>query len=93
MRVPAILFADEGLIVDTDDKVFEQSRNVACLPGIVAAAYTMPDAHWGYGFPIGGVAEEAPGAYKDSTAVVEAAHCAGLSRKVAALEPVICIKG
>jgi len=40
-----------------------------------------------------GVAEEAPGAYKDSTAVVEAAHAAGLSRKVAALEPVICIKG
>jgi tRNA-splicing ligase RtcB (3'-phosphate/5'-hydroxy nucleic acid ligase) len=40
-----------------------------------------------------GIAEEAPGAYKDSTAVVEAAHAAGLSRKVAALEPVICIKG
>jgi hypothetical protein len=41
----------------------------------------------------GGVAEEAPGAYKDSTAVVEAAHLAGLSRKVATLEPHICIKG
>jgi len=40
-----------------------------------------------------GVAEEAPGAYKDSTAVVEAAHRAGLSRKVATLEPLICIKG
>src|SRR5262249_33760336 len=40
-----------------------------------------------------GVAEEAPGAYKDSTAVVEAAHSAGLSRRVATLEPVICIKG
>jgi hypothetical protein len=40
-----------------------------------------------------GVAKEAPGAYKDSTAVVEAAHVAGLSRKVVALEPVICIKG
>ena len=40
-----------------------------------------------------GVAEEAPGAYKDSTAVVEAAHLAGLSRKVATLEPLICIKG
>lgn len=40
-----------------------------------------------------GVAEEAPGAYKDSTAVVEAAHRAGLSRKVATFEPVICIKG
>jgi tRNA-splicing ligase RtcB (3'-phosphate/5'-hydroxy nucleic acid ligase) len=40
-----------------------------------------------------GIAEEAPGAYKDSTAVVEAAQTAGLSRKVASLEPVICIKG
>jgi tRNA-splicing ligase RtcB (3'-phosphate/5'-hydroxy nucleic acid ligase) len=40
-----------------------------------------------------GVAEEAPGAYKDSGAVVEAAHAAGLSRKVASLLPVICIKG
>ena len=40
-----------------------------------------------------GVAEEAPGAYKNSTTVVEAAHMAGLSRKVATLEPVVCIKG
>jgi tRNA-splicing ligase RtcB (3'-phosphate/5'-hydroxy nucleic acid ligase) len=40
-----------------------------------------------------GVAEEAPGAYKDSTAVVEAAHAAGLSRKVATLRRIICIKG
>jgi tRNA-splicing ligase RtcB len=40
-----------------------------------------------------GVAEEAPGAYKDSIAVVEAAHAARLSRKVAILQPVICIKG
>jgi tRNA-splicing ligase RtcB len=40
-----------------------------------------------------GVAEEAPGAYKDVTAVVEAAHAAGLARKVASLEPIICIKG
>jgi tRNA-splicing ligase RtcB len=40
-----------------------------------------------------GVAEEAPGAYKDSAAVVEAAHRADLSRKVATLEPMICIKG
>jgi tRNA-splicing ligase RtcB (3'-phosphate/5'-hydroxy nucleic acid ligase) len=56
MRVPAILYADEGLIAEMDDKVLEQIGNVACLPGIVDAAYTMPDAHWGYGFPIGGVA-------------------------------------
>ena len=56
MRVPAMLYADEGLIAGMDDKVLEQIGNVACLPGIVDAAYTMPDAHWGYGFPIGGVA-------------------------------------
>jgi tRNA-splicing ligase RtcB len=56
MRVPAVLYADEGLIADVDDKVLEQIGNVACLPGIIDAAYTMPDAHWGYGFPIGGVA-------------------------------------
>lgn len=39
-----------------DDKVLEQIANVAALPGLVGAAMTMPDAHWGYGFPIGGVA-------------------------------------
>ncbi len=56
MRVPAIIYADEPLIRDMDDKVFEQAVNVAVLPGIVQASYVMPDAHWGYGFPIGGVA-------------------------------------
>ena len=56
MRVPAILYADEALIREMDDKVLEQLTNVATLPGIVDAAYAMPDAHWGYGFPIGGVA-------------------------------------
>lgn len=56
MRVPAILFADDVLIDAMDDKVFDQITNVASLPGIVQAAYAMPDAHWGYGFPIGGVA-------------------------------------
>lgn len=56
MRVPAILYADEALVRDMDDKVAEQARNVASLPGIVGACYVMPDAHWGYGFPIGGVA-------------------------------------
>lgn len=56
MRVPAILFSDENLIEAMDNKVFEQISNVASLPGIVQAAYAMPDAHWGYGFPIGGVA-------------------------------------
>jgi tRNA-splicing ligase RtcB len=56
MRVPAIIYADENLIRDMDDKVYEQATNVAMLPGIVMASYAMPDAHWGYGFPIGGVA-------------------------------------
>ena len=56
MHVPAVIFADEGLISDMDDKVFEQVTNVATLPGIVKASFAMPDAHWGYGFPIGGVA-------------------------------------
>ncbi len=56
MRVPARIFADEVLLREMDEKVGEQIRNVASLPGIVAAAYAMPDAHWGYGFPIGGVA-------------------------------------
>jgi len=56
MRVPAIIYADADLIRDMDDKVYEQAVNVATLPGIVQASYAMPDAHWGYGFPIGGVA-------------------------------------
>jgi len=56
MRVPAIIYADEQLIRDMDDKVYVQAANVAMLPGIVQASYAMPDAHWGYGFPIGGVA-------------------------------------
>ncbi len=56
MRVPAIIYADEPLMRDMDHKVYEQITNVATLPGIVKAAYAMPDAHWGYGFPIGGVA-------------------------------------
>src|SRR6516162_8862036 len=56
MRVPAIIYASESLIRDMDEKVREQLTNVATLPGIQRAAYAMPDAHWGYGFPIGGVA-------------------------------------
>ena len=56
MRVPAVLYGSETPIAEMDDKVLEQIRKVACLPGIVEAAYTMPDAHWSYGFPIGGVA-------------------------------------
>ena len=61
MRVPAIIYADQKLIEAMDRKVFEQISNVATLPGIQQAAYAMPDAHWGYGFPIGGVAAFDPG--------------------------------
>jgi tRNA-splicing ligase RtcB len=56
MRVPVVIYASESLIRDMDHKVYEQAVNVATLPGIVKASYAMPDAHWGYGFPIGGVA-------------------------------------
>jgi tRNA-splicing ligase RtcB len=56
MRVPAVIYASEALVGAMDRKVYEQAVNVASLPGIVDAAYAMPDAHWGYGFPIGGVA-------------------------------------
>jgi len=56
MRVAAVLHASEELLLAMDDKVQEQLLNVTTLPGIVGAAHAMPDAHWGYGFPIGGVA-------------------------------------
>ncbi len=56
MQVPAVIFATEALMGEMDQKVYEQAVNVARLPGIVKASYAMPDAHWGYGFPIGGVA-------------------------------------
>ena len=56
MHVPGVIFGDRERLLEMDDKVYEQLRNVATLPGIVGAAYAMPDAHWGYGFPIGGVA-------------------------------------
>ena len=56
MRVPVRIFASDKLLAEMDEKVFEQAANVATLPGIVDASLCMPDAHWGYGFPIGGVA-------------------------------------
>ncbi|HMA08767.1 MAG TPA: RtcB family protein, partial [Ramlibacter sp.] len=56
MRAPVVIYATEALVRDMDEKVREQAVNVAGLPGIVKASYVMPDAHWGYGFPIGGVA-------------------------------------
>lgn len=57
MRVPGVVFASKELLPDEGaDKALEQVANVATLPGIVPASYAMPDVHWGYGFPIGGVA-------------------------------------
>jgi len=56
MRVPGVIHAGAELIGSMDHKVFEQTVNVATLPGIIQAVHVMPDAHWGYGFPIGGVA-------------------------------------
>jgi tRNA-splicing ligase RtcB len=57
MRVPGIVFASRELLpAVAEDRSLEQVVNVATLPGIVGASYAMPDVHWGYGFPIGGVA-------------------------------------
>lgn len=57
MNVPGLIFADERLIEGIrGDASLQQVYNVACLPGIVGASMAMPDIHWGYGFPIGGVA-------------------------------------
>ena len=56
MRVPGRIFASAELVGDFDDNVVKQIKNVASLPGIQQASMAMPDAHWGYGFPIGGVA-------------------------------------
>lgn len=57
MRVPGLIFADEKLLVAIRaDQSLQQVANVAHLPGIVKASMAMPDIHWGYGFPIGGVA-------------------------------------
>lgn len=57
MKVPAIVFSSEKLLQNVSrDQTLQQIENVACLSGIKRAAYAMPDAHSGYGFPIGGVA-------------------------------------
>lgn len=56
MRVPARIVASHRLLEQMDEGVFNQVTNVACLPGIRQYAWCMPDGHWGYGFPIGGVA-------------------------------------
>ncbi|MCE5198802.1 MAG: RtcB family protein [Armatimonadota bacterium] len=55
MRTEGIIFATEKMLSDLDESM-EQVANVACLPGIVGPSMAMPDIHWGYGFPIGGVA-------------------------------------
>ena len=60
MLVPARIYGSEKLIQEMDAGVFEQVSNVAMLPGIQRYSYCMPDGHWGYGFPIGGVAAMDP---------------------------------
>jgi tRNA-splicing ligase RtcB len=65
MLVPARIYASEALLRAMDQGVYEQVTNVACLPGIVRASLCMPDGHWGYGFPIGGVA-----AFRADTGVI-----------------------
>ena len=61
MRVPGVVFATEEMATKAvEDRAVEQVANVATLPGIVGASYAMPDIHWGYGFPIGGVAATDP---------------------------------
>lgn len=55
MLVPGLIIASEEILKSLD-KALDQVKNVACLPGIVGYSIAMPDIHWGYGFPIGGVA-------------------------------------
>ncbi len=57
MRVPGLIYADENLVTQIEeDQAVEQVANAAMLPGVIRWAIAMPDIHWGYGFPIGGVA-------------------------------------
>jgi tRNA-splicing ligase RtcB len=60
MHVPVRIVASETLLGQMEATVLEQAANVACLPGIVGHSWCMPDGHWGYGFPIGGVAAMDP---------------------------------
>ncbi len=63
MRVPGVVYASRDLLPGlAEDRSADQVVNVATLPGIVEASYAMPDMHWGYGFPIGGVAATDPAA-------------------------------
>jgi len=57
MRVPGIVYADSQMIdAFGNEEALKQIANVAHLPGILKYSLAMPDVHWGYGFPIGGVA-------------------------------------
>lgn len=57
MRVPGLIYADERMLrAMAEEQAIEQVANVATLPGIVGRSLAMPDIHWGYGFPVGGVA-------------------------------------
>jgi tRNA-splicing ligase RtcB len=57
MRADGLVYADERMMgVIKKDQSLQQVKNVAFLPGIVGNSLAMPDIHWGYGFPIGGVA-------------------------------------
>ena len=57
MRTEGLVYADEKMLKEIrNDASLSQVANVACLPGIVGRSMAMPDIHWGYGFPIGGVA-------------------------------------
>ena len=99
MRVPGLIYADEKLLKDIlRDKAAEQVANVAFLPGIINASLAMPDIHWGYGFPIGGVAAtdiEAGGVISPGgvgfdinclTAESRVLHAFGYSLRIADLE-------
>jgi tRNA-splicing ligase RtcB len=56
MKVPGLIYTDEDMLVHIkEEEAIEQVANVAFLPGIVSRSLAMPDIHWGYGFPIGGV--------------------------------------
>jgi Uncharacterized conserved protein len=57
MHTDAVIFSSEEMLAAVmRDESLEQAANVACLPGIMGNSLAMPDIHWGYGFPIGGVA-------------------------------------
>jgi len=57
MRVPGRIYADERMLRQiAEQQALDQVANVATLPGIVGYSFAMPDVHWGYGFPVGGVA-------------------------------------